>query len=302
MNLRILATTALVCGGLILGSCGGGSSSASRSQQGPLAGNWQIILTQGFPFQTPPAILSVSGFLLQSGDSVSGSVELPGSTLNGNCAGVGLLTATVSSPNIAISVDESGSTMSLTGAVSSDNQSMSGTYETLAGGCSDKPTSGTWTALKVPSLSLQFSGQLLQSAYMQLLTGMSPPAPIVVSGRLTQSANIGSSNAMLTGTISAVGYPCFRTASLTGTISGANVVLSVIGYQGTQIGTIGTALAPAIVAVNSGQISLSGNNSDGSGLTLGAIGAGASFGPCPALPNGGISQPTDTADVAFTFE
>jgi hypothetical protein len=261
-----------------------------------------MLLTQGFPFQNPPAILSVSGFFVQSGNSVMGSVKLPGSTLNGNCAGVGLLTATMSGQNIAISVNESGSTMSLTGNVSADNKSMSGTYETLAGGCSDKPSSGTWTAFQVPPLSLTFTGTLSQSAYMELLTGVSPPVPITVSGKINQSANIGSSNATLTGTISAVGYLCFWTASLNGTISGENVVLSIIGFREAQIGTIGIALAPATVGIGSTGISLSGNNSDGSGLTLGAIGAGASFGPCPALPNGGITQPTDTADIAFGFE
>ena len=31
-------------------------------------------------------------------------------------------------------------------------------------------------------------------------------------------------------------------------------------------------------------------------------GAGASFGPCPALPNGGINQPNDTAAVDFTLQ
>lgn len=300
---RILARAALVSMVLMLGACGGGTSSSSRSQQsGPLAGNWQLVLTQGFPFQNPPAVLSVSGFFLQTVNSVMGSVELPGSTLNGNCSGVGLLTGTIGSPNVNLTVDENGSTMSFSGSVSSDNKSMSGTYETLAGGCSNNPTSGTWTAFKVPPLNLKFTGTLSQSSYMQLLTGISPPAPITVSGQLTQSANIGSSNATLTGTITATGYPCLSTASLTGTISGANVVVSVFGYSGAQIGSIGTALAPATVGISSGGISLNGSNTDGSGLTLGAIGSGAAFGPCPALPNSGISQPNDTAAVALSFQ
>jgi hypothetical protein len=165
-----------------------------------------------------------------------------------------------------------------------------------------KASSGTWIATKVPPLNVKISGNLTQSSYMQLLTGISPPMPIAVSGELTQSANVGGSNATLSGTISAVGYPCFSSASLTGTISGENVVLSVFGFNGTQIGTIGTALKPAAVEVNAGEMLLSGSNVDGSGLTLGAIGAGASFGPCPALPNGGINQPNDTAAVAFTLQ
>lgn len=299
---RILATTVLLCVAGMFGACGGGSSSSSGSQQGPLAGNWQIILNQGFPFQNPPVALSVSGFLLESDNSMTGSVELPGSTQNGSCAGVGLLSGNVSGQNISISIDESGSIISLTGSVSSDNKSMSGAYTTLAGGCSSNPTSGTWTALKIPAASFNFTGTLSQSSYMQLLTGVSPPAPIAVSGKISQSANIGASNATLTGTITAVGYPCFRTASLTGTISGQNVVLSVFGYDGSQIGTLGTVTAPATVAANSNVISLSGSNTNGSGLTLGAIGAGTVFGPCPALPNGGLSQPNDTASVALTSQ
>jgi hypothetical protein len=179
---------------------------------------------------------------------------------------------------------------------------MAGTYDSPADTCSGKASSGTWIATKVPPLNLKISGNLSQSSYMQLLTGISPPVPIAVSGEMKQGPNVGGSNATLSGTVSAVGYPCFSTASLTGTISGENVILSVFAFDGTQIGTIGTALKPAEVAVHGDEVSLNGSNVDGSGLTLGAIGAGASFGPCPALPNGGISQPNDTAAVDFTLQ
>ncbi|MGA9039781.1 MAG: hypothetical protein WB421_04545 [Terriglobales bacterium] len=290
----ILSRTVLVFTVLMLGACGGGTASPSAQQGGPLAGNWQIVLTQEFPFQTPPATLYVSGFFLQAKNSVTGSVQLPASTL-GNCSGVGLLGGTLSGQNVTLSVDENGSTMSMTGSAASDYQSMSGIYETVAGGCSDKPTSGTWTAFKVPVMNFNFTGTLSQSTYMELLTGVSPPAPIAVSGVISQSANIGASSATLTGTITAVGYPCFRTASLTGTISGQNVILALFGYNGDQIGTIGTPLTPSTLTVNSGAVSLSG------GLTLGAGGAEA-FGPCPALPNGTNSQPNDNAIAALGFQ
>jgi hypothetical protein len=304
--LRVIATVSLAYLVFMLGGCGGGSSSSSSSsaKQGPLAGNWQITLTQEIPAgtaQNPLAPLSVSGFLLESNNSLTGSVALPGNGPSLNCAGVGPVTGTISGQSVAISVDESGSTLNLTGAVSSDSKSMAGTYQTLPGGCTKTPTSGTWAAFQIPPLNGNFTGTLANSNYMAVLTGVTPPAPISVSGMLTETSNVGESTASLSGTITAVGYPCFATASVTGTISGQSVFLSVFAYNGDLIGSIGSSGAghPAIAAASSNGASLTGEGVSGkNGLFLGIQSDG-----CPAITDrGGNTLSNEIADVALTFQ
>jgi len=136
---------------------------------------------------------------------------------------------------------------------------------------------------------------------MPLVNGIVPPAPIKVTGTLSQSRNVGASNATLEGTISAVSYPCFSTASLAGTISGANVILSLFGSSGIQIGTIGSPNAPATVSAGAQGPVLTGTGGT-SGLSLGGSTPTGVFGPCPPLLHNGAAQPFDTADVALSFQ
>jgi hypothetical protein len=264
-----------------------------------LTGNWQLSLFQEEP--RPTQTLAVSGFLQQSSSSFSGSFTFPPSTVNGNCAGVAVLTGTVSGQSIQFSANQAGTVLNFSGALSSDGQSMSGNYQGLGGGCFTRPTTGTWSGILIPPLNGSFTGTLSNSSYMVLVNGIVPPAPIQVTGTLSQTSNIGESNATLQGTISAVGYPCFTTASLTGTISGANVVLSLFGYNGIQIGTIGLPNSPAIISTGSQGPVLIGTGGT-SGLSLGASTPTGVFGPCPPLLNNGAFQPNDTADVAFSFQ
>ncbi len=301
--MRFLAVASLVGALLLFTACGGGSSGTSNSQSGAPSGNWQLNLTQSEPPTNPHFAWAISGFLQQSKSSFAGSVVIPGNPKNLSCAGVGSVTGTLNGQNVTLAVNEGGSTVNLTGSISSDNQSMSGEYTTLAGGCTAKPTSGTWTASLIPTLTGKFTGTLSNSTYMQVVTGVAPPAPIVVSGEFTQTSGTGASNASVTGTITAIDYPCFRTAYLTGTISGQNVLLSVFGLDGTQIGNLGSPAGnpptPAVVSVSSSGISLNGLTSTQSGLTLGNSGSG----PCPAiLDNNQQSLKADTADIALTFQ
>jgi hypothetical protein len=300
--LRVIATASLAYLVFVLGGCGGSSSSSSSAKQGPLAGNWQITLTQEIPAQNPIVQLSVSGFLLESNNSVTGSLALPGDGTTFNCAGVGPVTGTVSGQNVAMSVDEGGSTLSLTGAVSSDSKVMAGTYQTLPGGCTKTPTSGTWAAFQIPPLNGNFSGNLTGSSYMASFTGKKTADPIPVTGTMAQSSNIGASNATLTGTINATGYPCFTTASVTGTISGSNVILSVFGFDGSQIGTLGTSSNPAVASSGpNGAMLTSSNTTNALILRVGASGT-TFLGPCPPLNVGASTFENDSTQVAFTFQ
>jgi hypothetical protein len=277
---------------LILTSCG---STSSKSTSGALSGNWQFTLLQNYP--VPATQLSVSGFMTETNNALTGSFQVPVLGTSDNCGGVSTVSGTVSGSNVSLFVNNSGTTLNFTGTISPDGKSMSGDYQGLAGACFVNVSTGTWNALLIPPLNGNFTGTLTGSAYMQALTGTTAPPPISVSGSFTQGPNAGASNAALTGTITAVGYPCFTTAALTGTISGQNVYLSVFGYNGVQIGTLGipgtqgVAGAPAIVVATSSSVSLTGTG--GSGLTLGDTGVAS----CP--PISGVSGDTTTVDVTL---
>ncbi len=290
--MRILATASLACVLLMAVACGGGNSSKNAAN-GTLTGNWQINLVQQYP--VPVITLSVSGFLVGASDAVTGSVEGP-NIVNAkgvfNCGGIGQLTGTLNAQNVNFSVNDGGSIFTFTGTISSDSTTMSGDYTGQGGACFTRPTSGTWTASLVPAVNGNFSGTLSGSSYMAALTGVSPAAPIEVTGTMTQSENFGASNASVTGTISASGYPCFATAALTGTISGENVNLAVFGYDGTQIGTLTNATA----APGSSGMEITG------ALTLGKSSSTTTVGPCPPLNGGSGNQIGDSTVVALTFQ
>jgi hypothetical protein len=278
---------------LALVACGGGgrgSASSSGASSEVLSGNWQLNLLQEEPREIPPQNqLSVSGFLVESNSGLTGSVQVPPVAARLNCGGVSILAGTVDGQSVIFTLNEGGTTLNFTGTISSDNQSMSGDYQGPGGGCFTRPTSGTWNAFLVPSLSGSFTGTLSNSAYMQALLGESAVPPIAVSGKMTQGANTGGSTATLTGTINAAGYPCFSTATLTGTISGQNVILSVFGYDGVEIGSIGTPGTAATVVVGPDGVSLIGVNT---GQEL-----GLNTGTCPRVA--GVSS--DSAQVSLTF-
>jgi len=293
------AAVAFACVFVItLTGCGGGSSLPASN--GTLAGNWQFVLNRTFPLPKTP--VPVSGFLSQTANEVGGSVQVTPNSQNGRCGGVGILSGSVDGQTVTFAINQGGTTLNLTGTLSSDNKSMSGSYSGLNGACYTSPTSGTWTASFVPPLTGTFAGTITNSLYMGLLTGQNPSAPITVSGSFTQVGGTGSSNATVTGTITANNYPCFRTASLSGTISGQNVYLLVYGYDGSQIGNIGIPpSAPASVEVSATGLALVGSSPGTSGLALGGTSATGSFGPCPDLQTNQGTINYDQAALTLNF-
>jgi hypothetical protein len=300
---RVLFTIAVVVASCTLVSCAG-NSPAPTQNTGVMTGNWQLNLMQSYP--APHTQLSVGGFLVQSSNSLTGSVQGP-TIIGGNgttpCGGVGPLTGTISGQNVTFSLNPGGTQFDFTGKVSSDSHSMSGSYQALGGACLGDPTSGTWTATIVPPLNGNFTGTLVSTQYMPALTGLSPTpgVPISVSGSFTQSSNSGGSNASITGTMTAVGYPCFTTAYLTGTINGQNVYLNVFDYSGVQIGTLGlppvngVGGTPATVVSGPTGVSLVMSTNGGVGMLLGS---------CPTIqgPFGPISSDSDSVTLNFPFQ
>lgn len=232
---------------------------------------------------------------------------MPAVAAHNNCGGIGSVTGSVSGQNVTIAVNEGGTTLNFTGSLSSDGTSMSGNYQGPGGGCYTTPTTGTWNGFLIPPLSGNFSGTI-NSSYMQILQGAQTPVPVAVDGSITQSTNAGAGNATLTGTISAGSYPCFSSASLSGTISGQNVYLNIFGYNGVQIGTlgqpgtVGAPGSPATVVVKSGKVSLV--DTSNSGLFLGAFTGTGTVGPCPSIivPGTTSTQTSDSGSIEFNFQ
>jgi len=301
---RLARIAAATCISLFLFICIGCGSKSSTSTNGPLTGNWQLNLTQNYP--TPSAQLSASGFLVQASNSLTGSVQGPviiGASEFHECGGQGPLTGTISGQDVTFSLTPGGATLQFAGAISSDNTSMSGTYQGLSGACyNQSSTSGTFTAQLVPPLNGSFTGTLNSGNYMEALNGSTTPVPVSVSGSFTQSPNADSSSATLTGTITAAGYPCFTTASMVGTISGQAVYLAIYSYNGQQIGTIGTLGSfglpgsPATVELSSSGMALTDSNPTGFDLNISS--------PCPAVnnPTTGFAQTTDFGSFTLTLD
>jgi len=245
-RMRWFALSSLLLVPLVMLACGSGANSADAG--GLLSGNWEMTLLR----TGNPAPETYSGFLLQSGNSVSGAF-----ILGDNCSGVGPVNGTVDGQNFQLDVNEFGQDLSLTGTVPpggpSSNTFLSGAFSSLAGGCVTHPTTGTWSAVQVQPISGTFHGTLVLSSQTTLN----------VTGTLTQSPNTGSSNASLNGSITASVGPQFcaylTSATIRGLISGTAVSLNLFGPDGSQIGTIGTGEALASVTPNGA--SLSGNAS-----------------------------------------
>lgn len=286
---------------LLLAACGGGSSSSSTAAS-TLSGNWQLNLVQEEP--RPQSSLSISGFLAQDNEALTGSVATPSVAQKNNCGGVSPVLGTITGQNVTFSIMESGTTLNFTGTISSDNTSMSGDYQAPGGGCFTTATSGTWNAFLVPTLTGNFTGTI-DSQYVEALEGATAAVPVKVSGSMTQSSNVGTATATVTGTINAVNYPCFSTASVSGTISGTSVYLQVFGYNGEQIGTIGQPSStpglagnPAIVDTTSSGISLVGGST---ALDLGVGNSVGTSGPCPPIVVNTQPYPLNTDEAAINF-
>jgi hypothetical protein len=177
-------------------------------------------------YSTPPR--TQSGFLIQNGGTVTGSVIFTDQP----CSGVGSVTGTVSGTAIALLVSPTGINVNLSGTIGSGQNSMSGNYTTLSTGCSATnvaPGKGIWTANRVRPLSGN-----IQGTFTSKDQGLSP---VAVKGKVSQGPNTGISAVPLTGSLSATGY-CFSTADISGAISGTSVVMNLVDSDGTQIGQV----------------------------------------------------------------
>jgi hypothetical protein len=184
-----------------------------------------MTLTQTEPPTSGSEVETESGFLLQSGNSLAGSLLLSGAT---PCAGLGTPSGTVSGPNLAITLDQIAQTVTLTGTSSNDGTSMAGEYSILASGCGSS-TVGTFTAAQVSPLTGSFqaiftSGEFIGEVY-------------TYAGTLTQGPNTGLSYATLSGSMTSTNAPCISNFSIAGEISGTSVIFNFLASDGSSQGS-----------------------------------------------------------------
>jgi hypothetical protein len=215
---------------MFLTSCGGGGGSTG-TPTGNFAGNWQISLQR----DQSNTLKTESGFLVQSGDALSGNLLLTGDT---NCAGVGAAQGQVSGSNVAINVSQIGQTVNLTGSLASSG-SASGSFSIFASPCGSTQV-GTWTASQVQTLAGSLQGTF---------TSTSPQFSGVIyqiSGKVTEAPNTGESAANLSGSMTSTNAPCWSSVSISGSISGTSVVFNLLSSEGVALGQFhGTATTDA---------------------------------------------------------
>jgi hypothetical protein len=183
-----------------------------------------MLLQQNTPSTTTA---TESGFLLQSGSSITGELL---SSNQSECTGLGSVQGTVSGSDIDITVNQIGQTVTLTGTAASDGSSMAGTYSILASSCSGSAT-GTWTASPVKPITGTYEATLnsnLFGVYGYVIT-------------VTQGPNTGVSIATLSGMMTSTNAPCGNSLSVSGVVSGTSVVFNLLN-SGNALGKFsGTA-------------------------------------------------------------
>jgi len=248
MRLRL---ESLLLGILLAATACGGSS--PQPQNGPLSGNWQLALARHVA-PVPPLIFS--GFLVQSGNSISGSL-----ILGSKCPGVGTISGTVNGQDVSLVINEFGEEISLTGTMPTANTPMEGEFSNVAGGCTAFANTGTWSGTQIPAIAGTFHGTLTST--------LTPPfnnGTLDVTGTLNQGPNTGGSNTTLSGTITEAGAPRFcsylSTATVTGLVSGTTITLDLWGPDGSQIAIIPNPQGnPPTGTVSTDAKSLNGNYS-----------------------------------------
>jgi hypothetical protein len=181
------------------------------------------------------------------------SIELPpleSTSLPTLCnSGSAPITGTISGQTVTLTAVAGTQTFTLTGTLSTDGSTMMGTYASTDGkGCGTAQTGLQWSATSVQPLNGPVQG-IFHSAAGRFQTVSGDVLNISnqnfpVTGVLTQGANIGASNATVTGTLTFQGYPCLDTASVNGQISGNSVVLQIIASNGLNAGQIGSPGLP----------------------------------------------------------
>jgi len=292
-----------------LAACGGSGYGTSSQLPLSLSGNWQFTMAeQSNSNPNQPSFTGglQGGFLIQSGDSVSGQVNFlimtqpplgTGGTPTPCNNGVAQISGTISGQTVTLTAKSVGTqTYTLNGTLSYDGSTIAGTYTSTDGaGCGIAVTQD-WSASFVPLLN----ATSIQGTFHS--TGGSAglnEQDFVVSGALFQGANNGSSSAPVTGNFNfgASGYPCFAGVTVSGQISGNTVSLQILGTNNKTVGQIGQ---PAAGGSPSGLQPLTLVSTAGGYVLQSLNGTGyAVFGGAPACSGTPQSPPTLQSPADF---
>jgi hypothetical protein len=251
---KALPTILLLVMLLAVLSCGGGGTAAP--QAGTLSGNWEIQL---FRHVSPNPPLLYTGFLLQSGNNITGSLMFDLSSVgSGQCEGVGTVSGTTDQQNISLTINEQGEDVSLSGSMPSSGSALSGQFSSLAGGCTYYANTGTWSATNIAPVAGSFHGTFTS-------TNVPSNGAFNVTGSLNQGQNTGADTASLSGNIVASTTTSFcsylSSATINGLISGNSIVLNLYGTNGTQITQLGAIGNSSTVTITPDATSISGSYS-----------------------------------------
>jgi len=234
-------------------SCGGGAITSQQS--GTLSGNWEIQL---FRHVSPTPPLVYTGFLVQSGNNITGSVMFNLSAQgSGVCAGAGAVSGTLDQQNLSLTINEQGQEVNLSGALPASGSSLalSGQFSNLAGGCTNYANTGTWTATNIASVAGSFHGTFTS-------TNVPSNGAFQVTGTMNQGPNTGGDTATLSGNIVASGSPAFcsylSSATVSGLISGTSVLINLYGPDGVQITQLGQIGGSSTVTITPDAASITG--------------------------------------------
>lgn len=208
-------------------ACGG--SPSATLQGSSLSGNWQITLSAG-----SSSALVFTGFLIQSGNSLNGSLMDDIS----NCPGVDTVTGTFDGQNASLNIDQPGDTISLSGTTVNIGAPISGSFTSQSGTCKP-PSSGTWVAVPIAPIGKDSFG-----SFHGTFKSVAGNGSVTVKGTLNQGPNTGSSTSTLSGTLATTSGAAFCSyvlpGTITGLISGTSVQLNLIGENGLQYAQLGS--------------------------------------------------------------
>jgi hypothetical protein len=283
-----------------------GSSGTNSQLPLTLSGNWQFTMAE--QLNTDASLPSFTGglqggFLIQNGSTVSGQMTFAtttqppfgsGGTPTQCNSGVTPISGTISGQTVNLTAQSVGAqTFTLTGTLSLDGSTISGTFTSTDGAGCGIAAAASWSASLIPILtSTSVQGTFHSMGGTAGLTEQE----FAVSGALLQGTNTGASSATVTGNLSfgGSGYPCFAGVTVSGQISGNTVSLQIIGSNNATVGQLGqsftgsaSGLQPLTLVATSGGYVL--QSLSGTGYAVFAPGCGG----------GTLLAPADSGSVCL---
>jgi hypothetical protein len=200
-------------------ACGSGTASTTSLN---MTGFWTITTESAVNSNLH---ITAEGTISQTGAAISGVLVISGI----GCATNPItLTGSLKGNTVDITLDESGQDQILTGTVSSNAESASGTYTTVVSAACGQADHGKWSAVKTTAPSGIFVGELV--------TQDSLPVQMVVTLRAEGNR--------VTGTAGATNSMCFSNLTIDGRSTGPNLELSATDESGSVLSLKGS-LEPA---------------------------------------------------------